>query len=410
MISEKAENIEIEVNKYFQDQFLLKVLMENTHDSIYFKDLESRFIKVSKETIRKFNVKSEKELIGKRDEDFFEPQHALEAKRDEQEIIKTGKSIVNKIELETWPDGRRTWVTTSKVPLKDNDGNIIGTFGITRDITDLKEAENKIKQYIRELEFNKSLVEEKADELEKLNKKLSSSETKLKQLNANKDKFFSIISHDLRSPFSSLLGFADFIKSEIDELDKEEIKQYLNTLSKSAQGIYKLLDNLLHWSSLQTGRLEYNPEKLDLKELILNIVSLYKSKALEKEISLIKNINGETYVYADNNMIDTVIRNLINNSIKFTEKGGEIVLKTISKDDKIVVSISDNGVGISSDDLNKLFKIEEHFSNFGTSNESGTGLGLILCKEFIEKNGGKIWVQSKEGEGTTFSFCLPKYE
>ncbi|MGD8778601.1 MAG: PAS domain-containing sensor histidine kinase [Ignavibacteria bacterium] len=410
MVSENIKNIEAEISKYFQDQYLLKVLMENTPDSIYFKDLECRFIKVSKGTLQKFNADNEKELIGKRDSDFFEPEHADDAKSDELEIIRTGKPLVNKVELETWCDGRRTWVTTSKLPLRDNEGNIIGTFGLTRDITELKKAENKIKKYIGELEFNKALVEEKAIELEKLNDKLSKSETKLKETNANKDKFFSIISHDLRSPFSSLLGFTDFLKNEVNNMDMDEIKQYVETISKAAQGIYKLLDNLLQWSSLQTGRLEYNPQKLDIEELIISIISLYNNKASEKGIKLSTEINGFTLAFADNNMIDTVIRNLLNNSIKFTRKCGCITLRTQSNNKEIIVSVCDTGVGMCALDLKKLFKISEHLSHVGTANESGTGLGLILCKEFIEKNGGKIWVKSEEGKGSIFSFSLPKFK
>ncbi len=382
--------------------------MENTPDSIYFKDLESRFIKVSKGTLRKFKVSSEEELIGKTDFDFFDNKHATEARDDELEVIKTGKAFDNKVEKEVWPDGRVTWVSTSKVPLKDNEGNIIGTFGITRDITSYKEAEEKIKSYVKELELNKALIEEKAKELGNVNSKLINSEKKLKKMNANKDKFFSIISHDLRSPFSSLLGLSDFLKYELGDMDKEEIQQYISTLNKSAHGIYKLLDNLLHWSSLQTGRLEYKPEELNLRELILNILQLYNSKAFEKEITLTIEIAVDSIAYADNNMIDTVVRNLLNNSIKFTETGGEITITTKKTDDEIIVSISDNGVGINKKDITKLFRIEEHFTNLGTANESGTGLGLILCKEFIEKNGGKIWVESKEGKGTTFFFSLPK--
>ena len=231
----------------------------------------------------------------------------------------------------------------------------------------------------------------------------------LKNLNASKDKFFSIISHDLRSPFNSLLGLTEFMSHYYDEMNPSEIKSSILNVYNSAQQVYNLILNLLEWSMLQSGRLKVEKGIINLAELGVEIINLYKDAADNKKLELVNNINENILVYADKYMIDTIIRNFVSNSIKFTNSGGKIIIKGVINGDNAEVSVTDTGIGISLENQKNLFRIDEQFRRDGTANEKGTGLGLILCKEFIEKNNGVLWVESEEGKGSRFSFTVPRY-
>ena len=265
-----------------------------------------------------------------------------------------------------------------------------------------------MNRFVEELQFNKELMEENANEFARLNEMLGESESRLTELNASKDKFFSIISHDLRSPFTSIIGFAEVMLEDINTLSQEEIKEFTNSIYKSSKNIQNLLENLLQWSRVQTGRIELNPINFDLNSLINDVIALYHVNAARKKISLVNKVENQYYVKADKFMIDTLLRNLVSNSIKFTNQGGEIkIIVDDSLEGRLLVTISDNGVGINEETIEKLFKIDSHVTTKGTEKEKGTGLGLILCKEFVEKNNGKIWVESKIGKGSDFKFTLP---
>jgi signal transduction histidine kinase len=231
----------------------------------------------------------------------------------------------------------------------------------------------------------------------------------LKNLNAAKDKFFSIISHDLRSPFNSLLGLTEFITHSYDEMNPSEIKSSILNIYNSAQQVYNLILNLLEWSMLQSGRLKVEKSVVNLAELGVEMINLYKEGAINKQLELINNISENILVYADKYMINTIIRNFVSNSIKFTNPGGQIIIKGIINGDNAEVSVTDTGIGISLENQKNLFRIDEQFRRDGTASEKGTGLGLILCKEFIEKNSGVLWVESEEGKGSRFSFTVPRY-
>lgn len=291
-------------------------------------------------------------------------------------------------------------------PIKRN-GEIVGCVTAFHDISERLEAEEEMKRYVEELQFNKLLMEENAQELALLNQKLSESEDRLKELNLSKDKFFSIISHDLRSPFTSITGFAEVLAEDVEELTKEDIKEFALNISKAAKNIQNLLENLLQWSRIQTGRIEFNPISLNISELANEIIGLYQVNATRKRINLINNLTENYTISADKFMIETVFRNLVSNSLKFTKQNGEISISAEEiENDFLQISISDNGVGMKEETLNKLFKIDQHITTVGTDKEKGTGLGLILCKEFVEKHGGKIWAESKLGEGSQFKFTL----
>jgi len=232
----------------------------------------------------------------------------------------------------------------------------------------------------------------------------------LKILNANKDKFFSIIAHDLKSPFSALLGYSDFLVEDFDELSEDEIREYSLNINTVAKNVYELLENLLEWSRIQTGRRKFIPENFQLAGAVEKVVELFKDAAQNKKLLLTADIHHDISIFADYNMIFTVLRNLVSNAIKFTREGGKIEITSGVNKEFISVTVADNGVGIRKADLNKIFNITTSYSTTGTAQESGTGLGLILCKELIEKNGGTIFLESNEGKGSSFTFKIPVHQ
>ncbi|WP_162845377.1 tetratricopeptide repeat-containing sensor histidine kinase [Labilibaculum antarcticum] len=236
---------------------------------------------------------------------------------------------------------------------------------------------------------------------------LEDSNSKLKIMNTTKDKFFSIIAHDLRSPFNAILGFSELIKNEVKSgKDLKTIEDYNANINESAKSLFTLLENLLQWANDQRGVLEFTPIQIDLYELIQSNLTIFKLKATDKSIKLFSDIKPNTVAFGDVNMVNTIIRNLISNALKFTNENGEIFLSTISDGNFIYLSVKDTGIGISKNDQDKLFRLDGNFTTMGTKDESGSGLGLILCKEFVKKNGGKIWVESEENKGSKFIFSL----
>jgi len=255
---------------------------------------------------------------------------------------------------------------------------------------------------------NNLLLSQKNKELEQTNEKLTKSEQNLMELNATKDKFFSIIAHDLKNPFNALLGFSELLERNYDTYTKAEIKEYINVIYESSQSLFKLLDNLLQWSRTQTGSIAYHAEQFNLLPVISQEITYNQLIADKKKITIKVLVDDEVVAFADKNIIATVIRNLVNNAIKFTNTNGRVEIWAREVKNEIEVSVTDTGIGIDFDDIDKLFQLNSSVSNKGTANEEGTGLGLLLCKEFIERNGGKIWVKSNKGKGSTFYFTLPK--
>jgi signal transduction histidine kinase len=233
---------------------------------------------------------------------------------------------------------------------------------------------------------------------------------KLVELNATKDKLFSIVAHDLKAPFNPLLGMSELLYRQADTASREEIKETGQCIHRSARGVYNLLDNLLQWAQMQQGRMEYRPVEFELKKVAEQTINLLAENAAGKEINLQSTVAEEAMVYADEYMLDTIIRNLTSNALKFTSKGGQVTISAEPNDSSpgfAEVSVSDTGVGISKEDLDKLFKLEVHYTTEGTAKEKGTGLGLIICQEMIELNGGQVWVESELGQGTSVRFTVP---
>jgi PAS domain S-box-containing protein len=654
--------------KLASEQNYLSTLLDNIPDSIYFKDLKSRFVKTNTSIAQKHGCPNPEMLIGKTDADIFGPEHTAEAYADEQQIIKTGLPIIGKEEREDWPDGRTTWVYTTKMPFFDSKKKIIGTFGISHDITERKINEERIaeseqlyrslfessedgillmsdgviidcnqailrifkctrdyvighpisdispiyqpdgtesqisaNEYI-ELAFDgqpqhfawqhkradnalvdcdisiksviikgkkiiqahlhditqkkkaerireglfeiseaaytasdmytlykkiheaigklmptkniyiarydektellsfpyfvdeydppqppkklgkglteyvlrhgqpllvnaeKDLQLRKSGEVELIGapqaiwlgvplklsgknigvivvqdyenekayseeemqiltfvseqvaqvieRKRSSDEIakyaeELKQLNTTKDKFFSIIAHDLKNPFITLLGFSDLLLSDFAEISDDEKIYYITEMKKSAEASHSLLQNLLQWSRSQTGRIEFNPQNINLQNLVYLNSELIRASAEKKHIEVLYDIPQDIFVFADEEMLKTIIRNLLTNALKFTDNGGKIGVAASLKENHVEFCVSDTGIGMDEPAKNSLFRLDSSHSTAGTENETGTGLGLILCKEFIEKHGCKIWVESELKKGSEFFFTLP---
>lgn len=251
-------------------------------------------------------------------------------------------------------------------------------------------------------------VKERTAELEAQHRELREKNEQLYAANASKDKFFSIISHDLRSPLSTLLGFAQLLSEQIRIAPLERMAEYADKIRNSAERLHALLENLLSWSRLQRGVMEHCPEEISLYELIEDNLALFASKAESKHIRLSSSLGEDVRVYADYQMVNTVVRNLLSNALKFSRSGDSIQIRATISDRHVEVEVADSGPGIPAEDLPKLFRVDSHYTNVGTAGETGTGLGLLLCQEMVEKNSGSISVESEVGQGTTFRFTLPK--
>ncbi len=251
-------------------------------------------------------------------------------------------------------------------------------------------------------------MEAKADEMADLNELLKQSEKELKELNANKDKFLYIMAHDLKSPFNGLLGSSQFLKDHFDTMEEEAVKTFIHNINILAINFKYIIDDLLSWSTLQNGTIPFHPVEFNIQEHISILLPLLKENAKQKDINIIHDDKNDVIVYADRTMINSVLQNLLTNAIKFTNPKGTVAINYEDKGDKIQVKISDNGIGMDDKTLKDLFKIHKHSTTKGTANEKGTGLGLILSKEFIEKHNGELRIDSEKGIGTTFCFTLPK--
>jgi len=374
-MNQPEDNSESNLERYF-----FNILMDNIPDRIYFKDTNGKYIKINKAAALRRGLKSADEAINKTDFEFFTEEHALKALNDESDIVKSRKTLENIEEKQTWFDGKVEWASTTKAPIIDSEGKIIGTFGITRDITARKLAQEALKE----------------------------SEIKLRELNSVKDKFFSIIAHDLRGPFNGLFGLLDMVREDFGEMSPEAIKGNLDDINDIMRNLYQLLEDLLEWGRIQRNVIEFTPQKENLCHTIQNVVDLYAVNAKNKNIAIHIDMPESLIVRYDKKMISTIVRNFLTNAIKFTEPHGSINMIVKDNPAEVKVSVQDTGIGISQKNLNRLFDLTEFFSTQGTNNESGTGLGLILCKEFVDKHNGKISVETELNKGSIFAFTLPK--
>ncbi len=274
------------------------------------------------------------------------------------------------------------WFEIQYAPIKNKSQEIIGVLFTARDISEKKKAEEELNQYTLELE----------------------------NLNYTKDKFFNIIAHDLRNPFAGILGVSEMLEEKLkadNTHNSNECLKMAQLIQTSSRSAFTLLENLMQWARSQTGEINFEPIITSIDSIIEATLPLVNGNAFKKNITIEKKLSPEKFIFADPALTNTILRNILTNAIKFSYPNGKIIVSTNVIDKFVEVSISDNGVGIKADNLTKLFRIDSKFSKLGTDSEKGTGLGLILCKEFVEKQGGKIRVESEFEKGSTFTFTLP---
>ena len=322
---------------------------------------------------------------GKRRITEIQIKYETENIEKENELLKKDSKI-NLLELKKQKNLKRIWIIFS----------ILIIF-----LTTLIYSRFHLKRKVN------SILQSKNQELELSNSKLLESETNLKELNTTKDKFFSIIAHDLKNPFQALLGISELFYINAGKLSEEESIEYSKSIFDSSQKLFNLLENLLQWSQSQLGSINYSPKNIHINEIVYNAISLLEMSAKEKNISINNKITVDCTAFADKNIVSLVVRNLLSNAIKFSYRNSEINIYSIVNENNIVIAIRDYGKGILQENINKLFNVELSYSTKGTANEQGTGLGLILCKELVENSGGKIWVENNKEKGSTFKFSLP---
>ncbi len=360
-----------------------RLIFENQGEGIGLVDPDECFVFANPAAERIFGVPAGG-LISRNLKDFLPPDQMIKVLAETKKRANYEKSSYE-IDIISADNIVKNILVTA-TPQISAEGIFTGTFGIFRDITIRRQAQ--------------------AD-LEKIS-------DALKESNATKDKFFSILAHDLKSPFNSILGLTNALITDYRFFNEKEIEHTLTTIKKASEGAFDLLENLLLWANSQTGQINYNPEEFNLGSTISETIALVEIQAARKNIRIGYSGAENDIVTADIQMVQTILRNLMSNAIKFTPTGGEVTVSVKKTDNCYEISVKDTGVGIGLNDLSKLFKIESKHSTRGTSNEKGTGLGLILCKEFVEKHGGKIWVESEEWNlsagktgGSKFSFTLP---
>ena len=380
-----------------------KSIFESFYDVYYRTDRTGKLILISPSVKDRAGYEP-KELTGSNVKNFF---RKIKDWKNLLKLLRKDGSI-NKFETQfSKADGSICYVSMDARYYYNEENEIEGIEGVLRDITERVEIEDNINTYIQELYESKDIIEQNAFELVKLNLQLEESELKLQELNANKDKFFSIISHDLKNPFSTLLGYTEMLFQEFDDMDNEELKSGISSIYKAAKSTYELLSALLDWSRVQSGRMDFEPIGFSIYDTVNDLSQLNELSAAKKKISIINNVENDIKVFADPNMISTIIRNLITNALKFTQPDGSITISSNILNDLAVICVEDTGLGMNKEALEKLFRIDIHFTTNGTNNEKGTGLGLILCKDLIEKNKGKIWVESEPNIGSKFFISIP---
>ncbi len=338
-----------------------------------------------------FYTSSIQKLLGYSSDEFIEKKnlwYRVIHPKDRNGVIKQLKGIYSNPELTEGEleyrvvtrEGNILWIANKLKILRNDTGEIESIIGVVSDITLNKRAEEELRKSAEELA----------------------------NLNESKDRFISIISHDLRTPFSSILGYTDLLLGN-RELPETKQVEYISFIQESAKNMLDLVNSLLDWTRLQTGRIKFEPQKIDASLLANKCINILGGTALQKNITLVSNVNRQIYIHADENLMMQVLNNLVSNAIKFTNPGGSITINANPKPEEHVVQISvkDTGTGIRKEDMDKLFRVDAKFTSPGTAGEKGTGLGLSLVKEIVEKHGGKIWVRSKLGHGTEFIFTVP---
>ncbi len=360
-------------------------LLSATGERVYFKDLLSRFLLISAGWIAAYAPdRAANDLIGKTDFDVFSDEHASAALRDEQQIIRTGEPIVGKVELETYGGRTDTWVSTTKMPLRDPSGRIIGTFGISRDVTALIQAENTTAQ--------------QALQLRAQNESLSA-------LDRMKDEFVGLVSHELRTPLASILGYVEILREE--GMSGPDAERCAEVIERNAQRLLRLVGDLQLLSQIQSGKLAMEFRHADLADIAAHAVEELRPEAERKHIDLALTVTAIPVLSVDLTRIAQLLANLLSNAVKFTPDGGRVEVRLGSEGDQVVLAVSDTGVGIPAADQERVFERFYRTAIVRRQEIPGTGLGLTITKAIVAAHNGTIAVESAEGRGSTFTIRLP---
>jgi len=347
---------------------------------IFWKDSKGIYLGCNTIFANDAGFSDQKDIIGKDDFQMGWRDQAELYRSGDRQVMESGIPILLNEEPQTTPEGNTIILLTNKIPLKNSMGEIYGILGTSMNVTERTEAVKEIKLKNEELQ----------------------------RLNNEKDKFFSIVAHDLRSPFNSFLGLTQIIAEDLHRLSITEVQSIAETMTKSATNLYRLLENLLEWAQMQQGLIPFIPEVIQLNMIVDESIEMIQESAKLKGIEINTDIPEGLKVFADSKIIQTVIRNLVSNAIKFTPKGGKVsLLAKDTKENRVEISIHDTGIGMNQTMIDNLFRLDVKTNRSGTDGEPSAGLGLLLCKEFIEKHDGKISVESEIGKGSTFIFTIP---
>ena len=370
------------------ERYLLHMLMDNIPDSIYFKDEKSRFMRINKAQARALGLENPQEAIGKRDFDFFAEEHAREAYEDEGKILKTGQPIIGKVERDIRPDGWKRWVSTTKVPIVDQNGRRSGIVGLSRDITSIKEAE---------------------EELAKKNRELDTALVRAEAATRAKSEFLANMSHEIRTPMNAVIGMTGLMLST--PLSEEQM-EYVETIRNSGETLLALINDILDFSKIESGKLDLEDHPFDLRTCIEESLDLLASAAAAKNINLAYHIHGRAVksLIGDVTRVRQILNNLLSNAVKFTDEGEILVTvktrKLKNEEIEVQFEVKDSGIGISKDRMPSLFQSFSQVDASTTRKYGGTGLGLAISKKLCEIMGGTIWVESEQGKGSTFYFTF----
>ena len=362
--------------KYLSGQ--LEAILDHIPGLVFYKDKKNNFIRVNQYVADAYE-KNKKDLEGLNLDALYSHEVALKYYQDDLLVINSGVAMHDIEELWKTPKGTK-WVSTSKIPFVGSSGEIEGVIGISLDITERKKADEEIN--------HKNQI--------------------LSKIVAEKDRFFSIIAHDLRSPFQSLLGFTRMLAEDLPTLTPDEIQLMAKSMNESAGKLHELLENLLEWSVMESGMVVYSPVTIGVRDAIQSVIGLVRESANKKNISVILDIPPVMRVIADPNMFESMIRNLVFNAVKFTPRGGSVTISSKMINGSFAeLSVRDTGIGMNRMMIDKLFQHDNQTQRKGTEGEPSTGLGLVIFKGLIEKHGGTIRVESEEGAGSNFIFTLP---
>ncbi len=376
-----------------RERNLLNALMDNIPDYIYFKDRASRFLRINAAHARAFGLGDPAHAVGKTDFDYFTGEHARPAFEDEQAIVRTGRSIIGLVEKETRADGRDTWVSTTKMPLKDSLGQVIGTFGISRDVTEQKQAEEALREAMVALK--------KANEAAEQARSVAEAASQAKGM------FLARMSHEIRTPMNSVVGFADML---LDTEMTEEQVEFVRNITKSGEALLSLINEILDFSKIEAGQMTFQNIDFDLEITAFDVCNITQPRLGNKPVELLCHI-GDTvpgFIRSDPTRIRQVLLNLMGNATKFTEEG-EIELAVNVEEEtesriKLHATVRDTGIGIPNDKLEVVFELFQQADGSVTRKYGGTGLGLAICREIAKMMDGNVWAESVLGRGSTFHF------